>query len=74
MKLWAALIFFAAGSSMMRQLLARTDFIRKLGDAVFLPNVVGWTAALWGVATLMIIWYLLSAWNEQKKQSGVLQL
>ena len=72
-KLWAALVFFAAGASMTRQLLVRTDFIRQLGDAVFLPNVFGWPAALWGVAALMIIWYLLSAWNEQKKRAEVLQ-
>jgi uncharacterized membrane protein YedE/YeeE len=73
LKLWAALVFFAAGASMMRQLIVRSGLIRKLGDEVFLPNVFGWTGALWGVAALMIIWYLLSVWNEQKKRAGVLQ-
>jgi len=72
-KLWVAVFFFAASASIMRQWLVRTDLIRRLGDGVFLPNVFGWTGALWGVAALMIIWYLLSGWNEQRKRSGVLQ-
>ena len=72
LKLWVTLVFFAAGASMMRQALVRTDLIRQLGAAVFLPDVFGWTGALWAVAALMIIWYLLSGWNEQKKQAGVL--
>lgn len=72
-KLWAALVFFATGASMTRQLLVRTDVIRRLGDAIFLPNVFGWSGAVCAVAALMIIWYLLSGWNEQKKRAGVLQ-
>ncbi len=71
-KLWVALFFFAASASIMRQFLVRTDLIRRLGDGVFLPNVFGWTGAVWGVAALMIIWYLLSGWNEHKKRAGVL--
>ena len=72
-KLWVAMFFFAASASIMRQLLVRSDLIRRLGDGVFLPDVFGWTGAVWGVAALMIIWYLLSGWNEQKKKAGVLQ-
>ena len=73
-KLWVAVIFFALSASIMRQLLVRTDLIRSIGDAVFLPSVFGWTGAISGVAALMIIWYLLTGWNEQKKRAGVLQL
>ena len=69
-KLWVAVVFFAASASIMRQLLVRTDLIRRLGDGVFLPNIFGWTGAVWGVAALMIIWYLLSGWNEQKKRAA----
>jgi len=71
-KLWVAVCFFAIGASTMRLVLVRTDWLRQLGNGVFLPNVVGWTGALWGVVVLMLIWYLLSAWNEQRKQVGVL--
>lgn len=73
-KLWLAVFFFAVGAAMMRQLLARTDVIRRLGDAVFLPNVMGWAGAVLGVVALMVIWYLLAGWQEQKRQAGVLQL
>jgi uncharacterized membrane protein YedE/YeeE len=72
-KLWATLGFFAAGASLMRQLLARTDLIRQLGDAIFLPDVFGWGWAISGVAASMIIWYLLSGWNEHRKRTGVLR-
>ena len=70
-KLWVAVIFFAAGASLMRQLLARTELIRQLGDAIFLPDVFGWSLAISAVAASMIIWYLLSGWNEHRKQAGV---
>jgi hypothetical protein len=73
-KLWIAVCFFAAGASMMRQFLMRTDFIRKLGDSIFLPNLMGWGWAVSAVAALMLIWYLLAGWREQKRQAGVLQL
>jgi uncharacterized membrane protein YedE/YeeE len=72
-KLWVAVIFFAAAASLMRQLLARTELIRQLGDAIFLPDVFGWDWAISAVAGSMIIWYLLSGWNEHRRQAGVLR-
>ena len=72
-KLWVAVFFFAASASIVRQLLLRTDLIRRFGDGIFLANIFGWTGAVWGVAALMIIWYLLSGWHEQKKRAGVIQ-
>lgn len=72
-KLWIALGFFAIGASLMRLWLVRTDLLRRLGAAVFLPNEIGWAGAVWGVVALMILWYLLSAWNEQQRQVGVLK-
>jgi len=72
-KLWIAVLFFALGASAMRQWLVRTDLIRRLGSAVFLPNEIGWAGAVCGVAVLMAIWYLLSGWNEQVRQIGVLK-
>ena len=68
-KLWVAVFCFAIGASMMRLMLVRTDLIRQLGSALFLPNLVGWGSAVWGVVALMTIWYLLSGWNEQRKQT-----
>jgi uncharacterized protein len=69
-KLWMALLFFALGASTMRQWLVRTDLIRRLGSAVFLPDEIGWAGAVWSVVLLMALWYLLSSWNEQRKAAG----
>lgn len=72
-KLWVAVGCFAIGTSAMRLWLTRTDLIRQLGAPVFLPNLVGWVAALVGVVMLMLVWYLWAAWNQEKKQAGVLK-
>lgn len=72
-KLWAAVIFFAAGASITRQTLVRSEWIGRLGEGVFLPGVLGWSRAIFFVAALMIIWYLLSGWNEHRKRAGMLQ-
>jgi uncharacterized membrane protein YedE/YeeE len=73
-KLWVALCFFAVGASLTRLVLVRTDWIRRLGAPVFLPSLLGWPGALSSIVVLMVIWYLLSAWNEQRRSAGVLQL
>jgi hypothetical protein len=72
-KLWIAATFFAVGTSAMRRLLTRTVLIRRLGTPVFLPNSFGWALAVGVVALLMIVWYLSAAWNQEKKQVGVLR-
>lgn len=73
-KLWVAVFCFAIGASMMRLMLVRTDLIRQLGSALFLPNWLGWGGAVWSVIALMILWYLLSGWNEQRKQGNLVKL
>jgi uncharacterized membrane protein YedE/YeeE len=72
-KLWVALFFFAIGASLTRLALVRSGFIGQLGMPVFLPTVVGWPGALWSIVVLMAIWYLLSAWNEERRSSGALK-
>ena len=73
-KLWVAVFFFAIGASLTRLVLVGTDLIRHLGVPVFLPNRIGWASALWSIVLLMVIWYLLSAWNEQRRSAGVIKL
>jgi hypothetical protein len=58
---------------MMQLFLTQTELIRQLGSAIFLPNVVGWGGALSVVIAVMLLWYLASGWNEQRKQAGVLK-
>jgi hypothetical protein len=69
-KLWVAVFFFAVGASMMRLLLVRAQLLGELGAAIFLPDLVGWQGAGWSVVAVMLIWYLLAGWNEQRKRSG----
>ena len=68
-KLWVGVIFFAIGASAMRIFLVRAELLRELGSALFLPSLVGWASAVWGVVALMAVWYLLAGWNEQRKRS-----
>jgi uncharacterized membrane protein YedE/YeeE len=72
-KLWIAVFFFAIGASMMRRWLVSTELMRQLGSALFLPNLLGWAGAIWGVVALMALWYLLSGWNESRKSVGLLK-
>jgi uncharacterized membrane protein YedE/YeeE len=69
MKLWVALFFFALGASGMRLILLKIELLGQLGSALFLPNLVGWGTAIWGVVAVMIVWYVFSGWNEQRRQA-----
>ena len=72
-KLWLTVLWFALGTSAMRIFLTRSGLIGQLGTPVFLPNVLGWTLAMFAVIALMIVWYLVAARNEENKQAGVLK-
>jgi hypothetical protein len=58
-------LLFALGASLGRRFLVQTELINRLGLPIFLSNVLGWASALSSIVLLMIIWYLLAAWNEQ---------
>jgi uncharacterized membrane protein YedE/YeeE len=73
-KLWPAALFFALGASMTRLLLTRNGLLGDLGAAIFLPNLFGWQGALWSVAAVMIAWFLLASWNEQRKRPAQSQV
>lgn len=73
-KLWLAVLFFALSASLTRLVLVRTDWLRHLGTAVFLPHLAGWSGAILAVVALMMLWYLFSGWNEQRKQADGLIL
>jgi len=68
LKLWIAVFFFAIGASALRLILGRTELLGRLGAPYFLPHLVGWGSAMSGVITLMVFWYILSGWNEQRKK------
>jgi uncharacterized protein len=67
-KLWVAVAFFAVGGSLSRLILVQTQFLQKLGTAVFLPNLVGWSWAMLCVVVLMLSWYVFATWNERTRR------
>ena len=36
----------------------------RLGEPLFLPDVIGFKMALISVIAIMCLWYLLATWNE----------
>jgi uncharacterized membrane protein YedE/YeeE len=67
-KLWLAVGAFALGTTLTRQALVEWELLRRLGQAVFLPSVVGWGGAMGLVALVMLAWYLFAAWNESTRK------
>jgi uncharacterized membrane protein YedE/YeeE len=64
-KLVAALVTFALSASVTRLVLERTGAIRRLGAAVFLPEVLGWAGAVIAIVVVMGVWALVATWNEE---------
>ena len=67
-KLWIAIAAFALSTSLFRIWLEDSGWLMKLGEAVFLPDVVGWKMAIITVIGIMLLWYLIVVWNEVKRK------
>jgi len=67
-KLWVALIAFALVGSYFRDWLEESGWIMKLGEPVFLPDLMDWKFALATVIGVMGLWYMLAVWNEAKRK------
>lgn len=67
-KLWIALAAFALSGSLFREWLEESGWSMKLGDSVFLPNVMSWKLSVATVIGMMCLWYLLVVWNETRKK------
>jgi uncharacterized membrane protein YedE/YeeE len=67
-KLWVAIAAFAMAGALFRNWLDESGWLMKLGDSVFLPDIIGWKLALGTVLGTMCLWYLLVVWNEVKKK------
>jgi uncharacterized membrane protein YedE/YeeE len=65
MKLWLALVAFACSQSLMHAFLRKTDLLGKLGKGVFMPDVFTWQLTIPFLAVILIVWYLVTAWNEK---------
>ena len=67
-KLWCAVIAFALAPSVFRRFLEQNDRVAFLGNAVFLPDLTGWTLALVLIAAVLLAWYLFATWNEKARR------
>ena len=67
-KLWVAVVCFALSASFFRVWLTGSGRADRLGEAVFLPDYIGWEMALGAVVVLMATWYLCMTWNERKQR------
>jgi hypothetical protein len=67
-KLWVAIAAFALSTSLFRIWLEDSGWLMKLGEAVFLPDVLGWKMAIITVIGIMLLWYLIVIWNEVKRK------
>ena len=70
-KLWVAVACFALGASLVRLGAAQTGLLQKLGAAVFLPSLLGWTGAIVLIVAIAIGWAVLATWNEQTGRFSV---
>ena len=67
-KLWVALIAFALSSSYFREWLGVSGWSLKLGEALFIPELIGWKMGILSVCLLMLVWYLIVSWNEATRK------
>jgi uncharacterized membrane protein YedE/YeeE len=67
-KLWIAVAAFALSGSLFRGWLEDSGWLMKLGDPVFLPDIMSWKMAIASVLGIMCLWYVLVVWNEAKKK------
>ncbi len=65
-KLWVAVAAFALSGSLFRGWMVDSGIINRLGEPLFLPDVIGFKMALISVIAVMCLWYLLATWNEVK--------
>jgi hypothetical protein len=63
-----AVIAFALSGSLFRGWMADTGYINRLGEQLFLPDIIGFKLALILVIAIMCLWYLLATWNEVKRK------
>ncbi|MDR5695746.1 MAG: YeeE/YedE thiosulfate transporter family protein [Armatimonadota bacterium] len=71
-KLWVALTGYIFSASLVRDWLLRSGFQERLGTAVFLPEVLGWRGSFALLLGVLLLWYLVTAWNEATRKLATL--
>ena len=67
-KLWVTLVTFALSTSYFREWLVSSGLRSRLGEELFLPDVIGWKMALIIIIAIMFLWYFLAVWNGISKK------
>ena len=67
-KLWVALLAFALSGSYFREWLTVSGWSTKLGNALFIPDFIGWKMGIFSVCLLMLVWYIIVSWNEATRK------
>ena len=67
-KLWVALVAFALSASFFREWLGVSGWANKLGEALFIPEFIGWKMGILSVFLLMTFWYIIVSWNEATRK------
>lgn len=63
-KLWLAVIGYVLAAPLVTEWLRRAGVANSLGQAVLLPDVLGWEWSVAALLGLVAIWYLAVRWNE----------
>ena len=67
-KLWVAVAAFALSGSLFRGWMVDSGIINRVGEAVFLPDYIGFKSSLILVIAIMCLWYFVATWNEVKRK------
>lgn len=67
-KLWVAVAAFALSGSLFRGWMVDSGIINRIGEAVFLPDYIGFKSSLILIIAIMCLWYFLATWNEIKRK------
>jgi hypothetical protein len=61
---------FALTNSVIRYYFSEYDVIEEgyLGKAVYLPEYLGYGGALFLIAGIMLLWYVIIDWNEDSNR------
>ncbi len=64
-KLWMALITFALVGSLWSKFMDTTGLIDYIGDALYMPNIMGYLWTYVGIVVLMLVYLWVATWNEE---------
>ncbi len=67
-KLWVAVAAFALSGSLFRGWMVDSGIINRVGEAVFLPDYIGFKSSLILIIAIMCLWYFVATWNEVKRK------